>query len=265
MQHRFDRDTALEHTSDGGFRTRLDRGWWISRGPNGGYIAAILLRAAVQAVADGERAPRSLSVHYTAPPAEGEARLQARVERSGRSLSTVSVRMTQGSRLLALALAALSKPFGGPELDETRMPEVPPPETCEPLVPEPRVVPIRARYDCRNVFGSPSGPGGLAGGWIRTAEPRVADALLVAAFTDAWYPSVYSWSPERMRGRGTPTVDLTIHLRASLPAPGARADDFYLALFRTRLLRDGFLEEEGEIWSRNGQLLAQSRQLAVAL
>ena len=32
---------------------------------------------------------------------------------------------------------------------------------------------------------------------------------------------------------------------------------------RYRLSRDGFIEEDGEIWSRDGRLIAQSRQLAL--
>jgi hypothetical protein len=35
--------------------------------------------------------------------------------------------------------------------------------------------------------------------------------------------------------------------------------------FRTRTAREGFLEEDGEIWSADGTLLAQSRQLAIFL
>jgi acyl-Coa thioesterase superfamily protein len=34
---------------------------------------------------------------------------------------------------------------------------------------------------------------------------------------------------------------------------------------QTKLIGDGFLEEDGAIWSRDGQLLAQSRQLALVL
>jgi len=34
-------------------------------------------------------------------------------------------------------------------------------------------------------------------------------------------------------------------------------------VFRTRVVHEGFLEEDGEIWSRDGRLLAQSRQLAI--
>jgi acyl-CoA thioesterase len=60
---------------------------------------------------------------------------------------------------------------------------------------------------------------------------------------------------------GVPTVDLTVHIRAALPLPG----DFVLAVFRTREVSGGFLEEDGEIWSRDGRLLAHSRQLGVML
>jgi acyl-CoA thioesterase len=64
--------------------------------------------------------------------------------------------------------------------------------------------------------------------------------------------------------RGMPTVDLTIHFRAPVPAD-ARPEDFYLGVFRSRTLRAGFAEEDGEIWTRSGVLLAQSRQLAMLL
>ena len=43
---RFDRDTRVTASSDGSFEAAIDPGWWISRGPNGGYLAAILLSVA---------------------------------------------------------------------------------------------------------------------------------------------------------------------------------------------------------------------------
>jgi acyl-CoA thioesterase len=56
-----------------------------------------------------------------------------------------------------------------------------------------------------------------------------------------------------------PTVDLTIHFRDE-PAP---VHDWCLARFVSRHASHGFVEEDGEIWSRDGRLLAQSRQLAL--
>jgi acyl-CoA thioesterase len=46
---------------------------------------------------------------------------------------------------------------------------------------------------------------------------------------------------------------------------GLEPDDFVLGEFRTRTIAQGFLEEDGELWTATGELLAQSRQLAIML
>ena len=252
--HPFDRDTAVRRVADGVFEATLDRGWWIVVGPNGGYVAAIVLRALLETAADAERAPRSLTVHYVSPAHEGPVRILTRVERAGRSLSTLSARVEQDGALVALALAAFAKPRSSAGFADLHMPEVPPPESLEPIVSPPeRTAPMRSQFESRRVFGEPvlaSSAHALAGGWMRPATPRVADTPFVALLCDAWPPSVaqhraLAGSPQR----GMPTIDLTVHFRSPVPAD-ARPDDFYLAVFRTRTLAAGFAEEDGEIWTR---------------
>jgi acyl-CoA thioesterase len=261
---RFEADTAVTPDAEGGFAARIDPGWWVVAGPNGGYLAAILLRALERTVDDPQRGARSLTVHYTQAPAAGPARVETALERSGGALTTASARMLQDGRLVALALAAFSKPRrGGIALDHTRMPEVPPPERCPPLE---RRIPIHERYEQRWALGSPPFSGGRearGGGWIRTAEPQRVDAPLLAAYADAFPPALFS-ALAAGTSQGVPTVDLTVHFRATLPLPGARSDAWTLGVFRSHLSREGFLEEDGELWSEGGVLLAQSRQLALA-
>lgn len=263
---RFARDTAVEPLGEGAFRARLDRGWWIVTGPNGGYLAALLLRALDAAQGDPGRAARSLTVHYTAPPAEGPVRIETRVERVGGALTTVSARMLQEERLVALALAAFSKArSSGVALTDARMPEMPPPERCTPLAGSP--IPIHERYEMRLAFGPLEGGGASlaqSGGWIRLAEPAPVDAFLAAAYSDAFPPAIFAKVGREALTAGVPTVDLTVHFRETLPRVGARPDDWVLARFRTQEGREGFIEEDGELWSADGVLLAQSRQLALA-
>ncbi len=267
MSRRFSTDTAVTPLGDGRYAARIDPGWWIERGPNGGYVAALVLRAMSTAVADPDRPARSLTVHYLRPPHEGDAEVVVTVERTGRTLTNVSARLEQDGRLLATALAAFADARPGPEFSDAPMPVVPGPDEVAILPEPPITIPMRARYDSRFAIGPlPFSGAGEAesGGWIRLtpgeADGEVVDQHLLAAFTDAWIPAVFSKVVGRL---GVPTVDLTIHFRN--PAVVVPADRFCLTRFHTRSAAEGFLEEDGEIWSPDGVLLAQSRQLAVVL
>lgn len=281
---RFDRDTALsrvEHgqrAATGGavrtliFDARIDPGWWIVAGPNGGYLAAILLRGMLESVGDPDRQPRTQTTHYTARPQVGPARLLVRIEREGRSLSTVTARLEQQGRPIALSIAALAGARRGerPVFQDLRMPEAPPPAAVplrEPEGPEDAAAfSFRQRYQMRPVFDrnepDPEAEA-VTGGWIRLAGPRRGDALLVTALADAWPPAIFQKLGRWEGGRGVPTVELTTHFRAPEAATRIGPDGHYLVRFRSRTARDGFLEEDGEIWSEDGVLLAQSRQLAL--
>jgi len=266
MSTRFERDTAVTPRGDGVFAASIDPAWWVARGPNGGYVAAIVLRALTAAVADPTRAPRSLTVHYTAPPHEGSAEVHVTVERSGRSMTSVSGRLVQDGRTCALALAAFSASRSGPELLDLRPPHAPAPDTVAPTPPTPEAPEIARRWEARYTVGPPPFAGALpmpraeTGGWLRPEEPQPIDAPMVAAMADAWVPPVFAKLQEPFV---VPTVDLTVHFRTALPLPGMRPDDHVLAVFRTKAIADGFLEEDGELWSADNRLLAQSRQLAV--
>ena len=60
-----------------------------------------------------------------------------------------------------------------------------------------------------------------------------------------------------------PTIDLTIHFRAPLPLDGMGPDDHALVLFSSRHAQHGFVEEDGQVWTPDGRLIAMSRQLAI--
>ena len=96
------------------------------------------------------------------------------------------------------------------------------------------------------------------GGWLGLVEERPLDAPAVALLADAWFPAPWT----RLHALApAPTVEMTVHFRAPLPLP----DSLLLGRFRSRLIRDGFFDEDGELWAPDGTLVAQSRQLALLL
>ncbi len=260
----FDDDIGLSPAGEGLWQGAIAPGWDTPRGPLGGYVMAIMMRGLALAVDDPERQARSVTMHFVRVPEAGPVSVAATLEREGRSLSSVSGRLEQGEKLLGLALGAYSKPWEGPLLDESPMPEVGPSD--EPQTPsEVRGDAPRPPFIERMIFQRRFGDRPFTrsdrsevGGWLGLTEERPLDAEAVAVLADAWFPAPW---PRLAELAPAPTIDLTVHFRSPLPAAGR----LLLGRFRTRYVRDGFFEEDGELWSPDGTLVAQSRQLGLLL
>ncbi len=269
----FDRDTAVVLQSEAGaerlFAANVSPDWKAGRGPHGGYLAAMLLRALMETVAEEARSPRSLTIHYTRAPEPGPVSIRTVIEREGRSLSTLSARIEQDGKLMALALSAFSIPWKAPEIAELPMPQVDP---ADPVRESSRLLHPAAPPFTRHLVLQPrigaipfqgSDHPMEIGGWVGLAELRAIDALTLAFLSDALFSPPFI----RMSEAGTsPTIDLTIHFRTptprvSDPDPG----ELCFARFDSGLMHEGFFDENGVIWAADGTVLVQSRQLAIML
>ena len=278
----FDDDTRLTALPPGPdtppgtqrFAGHVHPAWNIGQNPNGGYLLALAGAALGQALPDQPDA-LSITAHYLRPGlADQPCHVDVQVLRSGRSLSTARATLWQagGARLELLAamgtLSTLAEPgnpgdAGGAPSPHVNLPApvMPPPEACpgRSAVAQGVGLPILNRLDVR-LHPDQAQPGQSSraevSGWIRFADGRSPDALGCLLMTDAFPPAVFSllglvgW---------VPTVELTVHLRRR-PVAG---QGWLQGRFTTDDLCDGRVIEDGALWDASGQLVAQSRQLAL--
>jgi acyl-CoA thioesterase len=255
--------TAVARQGDGAYTATVDGEWFTPRGPNGGYLAAMMLRALAAEVDDG-KAPRSLTCHFLQTPGPAPVALEVTREREGRAVSTLSARMIQNGKPCVLAVGAFGVELdSAADFDDTVMPDVPAFEDIEPTPVHPKAPPMAHRFEGRPALGPPYFSGAdeaLGGGWIRTNPPHPADAFAIAQYTDAWLPA-----PWTRLGRpvGAPTIDLTIHFRRTLPWSGGDPLAPVLLQVSSATSAEGYFEEDATIWAPDGTLLAHSRQLAL--
>lgn len=254
----YDVATALTRQGEGSFSAELDPGWFVT-GPNGGYLAALLMRAAQSVPAAEGRPPRSMAIHYPQVGVAGAVLLDVEVTRAGRSLVFTTVRMHQSERLLAQAMVALGAGRSDHTFQDVRPPVVAAPEDiAEVPAPAGMSVPIGERFHYRGqapeLFSADNSEFWC---WLRLADPRPVDAAVLALMVDALFPAMFfRKGPPHLY----PTVDLTVHLRNAVD-PGY--DDWCLAHVATRTAAQGFIEEDCDLYDRSGALLAQARQLAL--
>ncbi len=252
-------DTAVTRLAPGRWTGSIVPEWFGPPGPNGGFIAALMLRAIRAEVDDDERLPRSMTLHYLRPPAPGTAEIEVTVERSGGSATTCSARLLEDGRTVTLALCVLTADYESAQSWDPEPPEAPAADAIEMLGSGPGAPPLFEQLETRPVWGAAPFSGGdepVSGGWLRSRGDAAMTPELIALYTDAWWPAPFSVMTEFAPA---PTLELTIHWRAK-PEPD---DTLVLARFRAEASIDGLFDEQGEVWDRRGRLLAQSRQLAL--
>ena len=246
MSSPFELATAVEPLGGGRFSALCDVDWSAPRGPNGGYLAAIMIRAMAAELSDAKREARSITLHYLSPPVAGPMQIEVKVERSGRTLTTLSARLEQDGKCCLLALGAFAGQFSDRRPFVAQMPKAPAADQIEPIPVVEQMPPIAHEA--------------ISGGWMRLNEPQQLDSAALALYCDAWLPAVFTRLTAPV---GAPTVDLTIHFRDPQAALEIDPAESVLGVFRCSTAIEGFVEEDGEIWSADGRLLAQSRQLAL--
>lgn len=240
------------------FEVQIDAGFG-GVGPNGGYLAAIVLRALIAHVADPERHPLSLTCHYLAPPTAGPAVVTVTTERRGRGVTALSARVEQEETTCILALATLGVEREGVIDFDTPAPRVPQPDEIDPLQMPGWTPPIFHQLDYRPCIGPPQFSGAdeaLTGGWTRLKGGEALDEAALVMFADAWPSSAWA---RLKRPTSAPTIDMTFHFRSRIN-PGT---EWALVRMSSLTSKHGFFEEDGELWAPDGTLLVQSRQLAL--
>ncbi|MBX9391891.1 thioesterase family protein [Streptomonospora nanhaiensis] len=244
------------------FGAALDPRWSVGGKPHGGYLLAVLGRAAAEAAGDRPRLT-AVSASFLEAAAPGGAVAEVEVLRVGRTSTQLRARLLQDGRPKVECLITQGALEDGDawwsaaepaELPAERDCFLAPPEVPELGLSAPLLSVVEHRLDpglLGFTAGRPSGRG-LVLGWQRLADGAAWDPLSVLVALDP-IPSatldlgIAGWAP---------TIQFSAYVRRP-PAPGA---------LRTRLratdVGAGTMDLAAHVWDAKGRLVAQATQIA---
>ena len=266
----FDAATALRSRAD---RSTFDFDvhplWTVGDKPNGGFLLALLGRAAAQVIAADSGSGVGRPVRHGHVPGRPRPRARRNPDHRAATRPDGEPRravLVQSDRTLVdavLVLGALA-PGTAPRYSDIAPLHIPSPDECIRLPPRtPEGVPVGVlvttdlRLDPLTVPGAPE-PGGDGPpvaelrGWLRFADGREPDAASLLYFADAMPPATLLIGSSGW----VPTLSLSVYVRAR-PAPG------WLGVrFTAGLVSAGTVDETCTLWDSRGRVVAQATQLA---
>ncbi len=246
---------------EGRFAGDVHPDWTIGDKPNGGYLLAMLGRAAT-AVSPHPH-PVAASAHYLRPPEPGPVSIDVELLRGGRSASQLRARMVQHGQPCIEALLTTTTmeettpqwtgavaPRGELDFGEClRLPGQTPNGTPVRIMEQ-----VEVRLEPESLGfgrGRPTGRGELRG-WLALPEEEPFDPCSLLFAVDAFPPATFDVAPSGW----VPTLELTVYVRAR-PAPGP-----VQLLHRAHLIDAQRVDEACWVWDSTGRLVAQATQLA---
>jgi acyl-CoA thioesterase len=260
--HPFGKAIQLDIIDENIRRGRTQPEWANMVGPFGGITAAILVRA-VETHPDRIGEPLALTVNFAAPIADGDFDVSLRAARTNRSNQHWMLEISQAgdAKTTATVLFGTRRDTWGDT--EVRAPDAPPPERVAPgKVPD--FIVWGRQYDMRFVEGPFPGEGaqgspiGTTTLWMRDAAQRQVDYPALAAMCDIFYPRVFL-----RRGGFSPagTISLTNYFHADQQQLDSLGGDYVLGTARANRFSRGYFDQDAELWTRDGILLATSHQI----
>ena len=263
-RHLFDDATGVT-AGDSRWQGHTSDDYWAFVGPFGGATAATILRALVDhPQRSGD--PLSLTVNFCAPIAQGAFDLDVRLVKANRSTQHWCVELTQGGTDVATLATAV---FAERRPSWSHQPaEFPKAKPLEQILPYPKVeAPWVKQYDFRFVDGDPDFGGkavavpasAFSKLWIGDRIPRKLDALSLVSMSDAFFGRVFHARRELVPFG---TVSLTTYFHADAEDLAKEDTSRILAVADAKIFHKSYGDQNGELWSPNGRLLATTTQIA---
>jgi acyl-CoA thioesterase len=265
-------DTAVEAgDGPGRYRAKLSADWAIW-GPNGGYLAAVALRAAGAGCGLDRPRPASFLCHYLGVASFDEVDLAVAPLRAAKRAESVRVTMSQGGNPVLEALIwTVADGLDGLDHDAAPAPEAPPPgelPSVEDLLPAD--APPRYKF-WGNLEERPVGPfenweTRKAGdprwlGWMRFRPEPCFDDPFVDAGRLAILVDTFQWPAATRAYDGgslqhiAPSLDLACRFhRRPLHEP------WLLVEARSPVAEGGLVAGTAAVWDTQGRLLASGGQ-----
>ena len=240
------------------FEATFPEGWQQGRGAFGGLVIATLVRALEASEPAKDRSLRSLTAEICGPVLVGPAAITTEILRRGTGVTTLAARLTQGSEVLAHAVAVLGRPRGDRPRRAFLPPPSPPPWRDVSVLPPPPAATFANLFEFRCVGPLPFSGGAepIASGWVRSRNPGPArDSAYLAALIDTFWPALFSIEPAP---RPMGTIAFTFQIAETTDGLDPDAPLFLKAYMLAE--HEGYTVEQRELWGEDGRLLALNQQ-----
>ncbi len=259
QSHLFDTDLEIKQIESQIFEVSLTDRWSINDTPNGGYVLAVVVKAMLIFV-DKKSTP-IITANYIARCRPGKALAHVELISQTRNFTRVMVRLTQKGKEKVRVLGTFSSGVNG--MAQTEYDGGPPDIVSFESALQVPVMSQNSLFDQIDLRLDPSCARWISGegshpmefkGWVSLKDKRKMDIPSILLFADSYPPPVFvAYGPKAW----VPTIELSVNIRK---VPDATV---LMGTFKTRFISSGLVEEDGELWDENGDLVAISRQYSL--
>ncbi len=256
--HLFNQDISLTKKSPDVFETKISKNWSINGNPNGGYLMAILTNVMLQS--SHKKSVVISTATYLAKTMPGKAEIF--IENIGLSnhFDRWQARLIQDGKEKIRAFGTFSdhQDDHTEKRYEKSAPNLAAKEDCIQIPPMGEYtvyenMDVRLDHGCAGWFTGSLIDISEHKGWIKFQNDRPFDALSLLLAADAFPPPVFT---SQGMIAWVPTIEFSVNIRNIPKTPWLKC------IFRSHFINNGIVEEDGEIWDENNELVAISRQIA---